>query len=171
VNWVDIAIVSSLISAAVAGLYWGLIRQVLSIFGLVGGIYFAGRLYEPVADFLHGDGSGLVADLNWARIIAFAGVVIGFSLVLGIVGSVLRFMANLLLLGWLDHLLGGVLGLATSLLLTTVMVVAATVFPVPGMSDAIKESQVAQWLSGFTPIVLAMLPPEFQLFQQLMTKG
>jgi hypothetical protein len=44
---------------------------VIAIVGLVGGIFFAGRFYEPIALFLHGPvGDGVVADPNWARIIA-----------------------------------------------------------------------------------------------------
>ena len=167
-NWVDITILSMLLASTLMGLFWGLIRQIISIVGLAGGIFLAGRLYEPVADFLHGDGGGLVADPNWARIIAFGAVVIGFSLALGAVGSVLRFVANLLFLGWLDHLLGALVGLVTSLMLVMSLLVVATVFPVPNVSEAIRDSQVAQWLGGFTPVVLAMLPPEFSIFRELM---
>ncbi len=171
-NWVDIAILSTVISSTLAGLFWGLIRQVVSVVGLFGGIYFAGRLYEPIAGFLHpAGGGGLVADPGWARIIAFGIVAIGFSLVLGIAGSVLRFVANLLFLGWLDHLLGALIGLATSLILVTAMVVVATVFPVPNVSEAVKSSVLAHWLGGFTPLVLAMLPPEFQTFRAMMGWG
>jgi membrane protein required for colicin V production len=170
-NWVDIAILATLISSTLMGLFWGIIRQAISIVGLVGGIFFAGRLYEPVAEFLHGDGGGLVADPNWARIIAFGAIVVGFSLVLGIVGSVLRVAANLLFLGWLDHALGALLGLVTSLMLMMALIVVATVFPVPNVSEAVRESQVARLLSGFIPLVLAMLPPEFGIFRELTGPG
>jgi membrane protein required for colicin V production len=172
VNWVDISLLSSMAAGTLTGLYWGLIRQVASLAGLVGGIFFAGRLYQPVAEFLHGpNGTGLVADPNWARIIAFGGVVIGVSLLVGLLGSVLRFVANLIFLGWLDHVLGGVLGLATSILLAMPMLIVATVFPVPNVSEAVRQSQVAQWLGGFIPVVLAMLPPEFQNFRPMMGWG
>lgn len=171
-NWVDVAILASVLSSTLAGVFWGLIRQAVSVVGLVGGIFFAGRLYDPIAKFLHPEGGGgLVADPNWARIIAFGIVVIGFSMVLGIVGSVLRFAANLLFLGWLDHALGGLLGLVTSLMLVMSLLTVATVFPVPNVSQAIKDSVLANWLGGFVPIVLAMLPPEFGTFRTMMGWG
>jgi membrane protein required for colicin V production len=171
-NWVDIAIPVIVASSTLMGVFWGLIRQVVSVVGLVGGIFFAGRVYQPIADFLHPEaGGGLVADPNWARIIAFGAVVIGFSLVLGIAGSALRLVANLLFLGWLDHLLGALLGLATSLALVMALLVVATVFPVPNLSEAIKESVVARWLGGFVPLILAMLPPEFGVFRQMAGWG
>src|SRR5438045_9483041 len=98
-NWVDIAILSIVVASTLAGLFWGLIRQVLSFVGLAGGIFIAGRFYQPVAEFLHpAGGGGLVADPGWAHIIAFAAVLIGFSLLLGIVGTVLLQVRNRLAL-------------------------------------------------------------------------
>jgi membrane protein required for colicin V production len=171
-NWVDIAILGTVVSSTLMGFFWGLIRQVVSILGLAGGIFFAGRLYQPIADFLHpANGGGFVADPNWARIIAFGAVVIGFSLTIGIAGSVLRFAANLLFLGWLDHLLGGLIGLITSVGLVLALLVVVTVFPVPDVSQAVNDSVVAHWLGGFVPVVLAMLPPEFRTFPQIMGGG
>src|SRR5436305_192844 len=111
-NWVDITILGAIVVSTLMGLHWGLIRQAIAVFGLAGGIMIAGRFYEPVAGYLHGsDGGGLVADANWARITAFVGIMIVFSLALGAVGSVLRVVAHLLFLGWLDRALGGLLGL------------------------------------------------------------
>jgi membrane protein required for colicin V production len=160
---------SVIASSTALGLFWGLIRQLISVGGLLGGIWLAGRFYETAAELLHGpDGGGLVADPNWARILGFAAIVILFSLLLGAVGSTLRVVLNLLFLGWVDHLLGAALGLLTSVTLVASLLVVATVFPVPNVADGIRESQVAQWLTTFTPAVLAMLPPEFQLFQDIV---
>jgi membrane protein required for colicin V production len=171
-NWLDIAILAIIVISTVMGIFWGLIRQIIAIFGLVGGIIIAGRFYEPVAELLHGkDGGGLVADANWARIIAFVGILILFSLALGAVGSVLRVLAKLLFLGWLDHLLGGLLGLLMAITLVVPVLVVATVFPVPGLSDAVRSSQVAHWFSGYVPVILTMLPPEFQQYQDIVKLG
>lgn len=171
-NAIDLLILASLALSVVMGFFWGLIRQVIAVVGLIGGVILAGRFYADVAAFLHGsDGSGLVADENWARIIAFVGIMILFSLVLGVVGSVLRLVAKLLFLGWADRLLGALLGLVVSLTLVMAMVVVATVFPVPGLSDGVRESRVAEMLSGYIPVVLAMLPPEFQQYYDLVKLG
>ena len=171
-NLIDIMILSSLGTSLAMGFFWGLIRQVIAVAGLAGGLILAGRYYVDVAAFLHGsDGRGLVVDENWARIIAFVGIMILFSLLLGVVGSVLRVVARLLFLGWLDRVLGALLGLLISLTLTMAMVVVATAFPVPGLSDSVRESQVAQLLSGYVPVVLAMLPPEFRLYYDLARLG
>ena len=171
-NWVDIAILCTIVGSTLAGFFWGIIRQAVSIIGLWGGIILAGRLYQPVADLLHGpDGGGIIADASWAKIIAFGLVIIVFSLLLGILGSVLRLVLKLFFLGWVDNVLGALLGFLTSLVFVTSLLVVAIVFPVPNVSEAIKESVLAQWVGGFTPVVLAMLPPEFQTFRQMMNWG
>ena len=171
-NWVDIAILVSVGVSTLMGLFWGLIRQVIAITGLIGGIFFAGRFYEPIAEFLHAaDGRGLVADPNWARIIAFVLVMVGFSVLLGMAASVLRIAANLLFLGWLDNLLGGLLGLVMSIILVIALVTVVTMFPVDGLSEDVRQSRVAQALTGLVPVVLGMLPPEFQDFRFRFTWG
>jgi uncharacterized membrane protein required for colicin V production len=96
---------------------------------------------------------------------------VGFSMLLGVVASVLRVAANLLFLSWLDNLLGGLLGLVMSVTLVMALLTVATVFPVSGLYNDVRESQVAQWLSNFVPVVLAMLPSEFQDFRERMTWG
>jgi membrane protein required for colicin V production len=169
---IDIIILSSLAGSAALGFRRGLIRQLISFAGLIGGIIVAGRFYEPVAEFLHGpDGGGIIADLNWARIISFVGLLILFTVALNMVGSALRFVTKLLFLGWADHLLGAVLGFLLALTSVMAMVVVATVFPVPGLSDSLQDSQVARVLSSYVPVVLAMLPPEFQSFYAMMQVG
>lgn len=168
-NWVDITILGTIVVSTLMGLHWGLIRQAIAVFGLAGGIMIAGRFYEPVAEFLHGsDGGGLVADANWARIISFVGILIIFSLALGALGSVLRVLAHLLFLGWLDRALGGLLGFLMAITLVMALLVVATVFPVPGLSDSVRNSQVAHWFSGYVPVVLSMLPPEFQQYEAMI---
>ena len=163
-NSLDIIILSGLASSTALGFYRGFIRQLVSFVGLIGGIIVAGRFYEPVAEFLHGpNGGGIIADQNWARIIAFVGLLILFTIVLNIVGSALRFVAKLLFLGWADHLLGAVVGFLLGLTSIMAMVVVATVFPVPGLSDGLQDSQVARFLTGYVP--------EFQSFYAMMQVG
>ena len=167
-NAVDITILSIVAISTAVGFYWGLIRMVIAIIGLGGGIFVAGRFYADVAASLHpAEGGGLVGDENWARIIAFVAIVIAVSLLLGLLGSILRMVAKLLFIGCLDRALGGLLGFIMSIIFVVAVVVVVTVFPVPGLSDAVQTSQVAQQLSGFVPVVLAFLPPEFQQYSEL----
>jgi hypothetical protein len=39
------------------------------------------------------------------------------------------------------------------------------------LSDVARSSQVAHWFSGYVPVILAMLPPEFQQYQDIVKLG
>ena len=168
-NWVDVTILTAIIVSTLLGLFWGLLRQVAATFGLVLAIFLAGGNYKAVAGFLHpAEGGGLIADPNMANIVAFVLIVIGVSLAIGIVASVLRTVLGLLFLGWIDNLLGAVLGLFQMLLLMAVITFVATVFYVPGLSDAIHTSVLAPFIARPFSFVLDWLPPEFGLVRYLL---
>jgi len=167
-NWVDVTILTAIIAGTGLGLFWGLLRQIASTFGLVLAIFLAGTWYKGVAGFLYNDGNGLINSANMANIVAFVLIVVGVSLSIGIVVSILRTVLGLLFLGWLDHLLGAVLGLVQMLLLLAVIIIAATVFPVPGLSEAVQQSSLAPSVAQPLSFIVDWLPPEFQAFRFLM---
>src|SRR3954452_9061400 len=108
-NWVDVTILTALIVSLLLGLYWGLIRQIAATFGLLASIWLAGHFYQNVANFLHPpEGGGLIGDPNMAKIVAFVGIVIVVSVVIGTISGILRTILNLIFLGWLDHIAGAV---------------------------------------------------------------
>jgi membrane protein required for colicin V production len=142
----------------VLGLYWGLIRQVLSIIGLVVGVAAAGRFGPEVGAWL----SSFVADPVLAGAIGFLGVLLLVSALASLAASVLRLFVGLLFLGWLDHLLGGVLGLVQAGLAAAVLVLAMVIFPLESWSDAVATSVLAQPLLQVGGIFGAVLPDYFQ---------
>src|SRR5262245_49883444 len=103
---VDTTIIIVVLLSGALGIYWGFIRQVLSLAGLVAGLVFASRYSASVADAL----SSFVTNDALARVLGFAIVLIGVSAAASLLASLLRRFAGLLFLGWLDHLVGGVLG-------------------------------------------------------------
>ena len=77
-------------------------------------------------------------------------------------------MLNLVFLGWADHLLGAALGVIQMLLLLGVILVAANVFYVPGLSDAVRASTLAEiMVRPLFALITPLLPPEF-LFLRLL---
>ena len=168
-NWVDVTILTAIITSLLLGLYWGLIRQVAATFGLFLSIWVAGQFYEGVANFLHPpEGGGLIGDPNMAKIVAYVGIVIVISVLIGAVSGIVRAVLNLIFLGWLDHVLGAALGVIQMLLLLEVFLVAANVFYVPGLSDAVRSSPLAETMvRPLFALVEPLLPPEL-LFLKLL---
>ncbi len=167
-NWVDVTIVTALAVGGVLGLFWGFIRQVAATFGLVLAIFLAGANYKALAALLHSDsGGGLIADPNVANLVAFVAIVIGVSLAVGFVASVVRTTLGLLFLGWLDHVLGAVLGVVQMALLMAVIIIGATLFHVPGLTDAIQASALAPLIAQPLSFITNWLPPEFGIVRFL----
>lgn len=140
------------------GIYWGLIRQVLAIVGLVVGVAVAGRYGPDAAAWL----SSFIADPVLAGAIGFLGVLLLVSALASLVASVLRLFVGLLFLGWLDHLLGGLLGLVQAGLAAAILLIAMVAFPLELWSDAVASSTLAQPLLRVGGVFGGVLPEFFQ---------
>jgi membrane protein required for colicin V production len=139
------------------GVYWGFIRQVLAIVGLIVGVALAGRLGPGVAGWL----SSFIADPGLAGIIGFAAVLLLVSAVASLIASLLRLFVGLLFLGWADHALGGLLGLAQAVLAGAALLIGLITFPSPAWSAAVEESALAGGLLRAGGLLTAMLPDMF----------
>jgi membrane protein required for colicin V production len=142
----------------ILGIYWGLIRQVLSLVGLVVGVAMAGRYGPDVADWL----SSFVADPVFAGAVGFIAVLLLVSAAASLVASLLRIFVGLLFLGWIDHLLGGVLGLFQAALAAAALLLGMATFPLPAWSGALESSTLAEPLLRVGGIFTPILPELFQ---------
>lgn len=153
-NWLDIVILVILVISVLSGLKVGIIRGVLSLTGLIVGVILAGRFYADLATELT-----FIQQENIARIAAFAIILIGIMIVAGIVASVLKWVTSAIMLGWVDHLGGAVFGLVMGALFCgAILAIWAGLL---GVSGPIAESGLARFLLDKFPIVLALLPDEF----------
>jgi len=153
-SWLDIVIVVSLVVGTFIGLKVGVIKAVLSLVGLVIGIVLAGRLYGPFAQVL-----GFIPQPDIARILAFAIILIGVMIIAAVVAKLLKWFASVTLLGWVDRLGGAILGLFLGAIAWgAFMAVWAKYLGVTGI---LAESKAAAILLDRFPMVLALLPGEF----------
>lgn len=138
-NGIDLAILICVIVCVGLGAYWGLIRQVLALVGLVAGIVLAGRYGGAVGDAL----TSVVDSLPLAQLLGYIVVMIVVTTVASLAATLIRRFVGLLFLGWLDHALGAVLGFAQASLFSAAFLFTALVFPNSLWTPAIRESQVA----------------------------
>jgi len=157
-NWLDIVIIVVAVLLGLAGLRQGIIKTVFDIAGLIGGIVLAGRYYDGLAALLSPSGA------TWANIAAYAIILIATLIVAGVVGSLVAKLVHLVLLGWLDRLVGCVLGVFIGGLLCAA-VLAIVVKYYPGTEAVISQSGVAKFLMGGFPLLLALLPEEFDFIR------
>ncbi|MBC8159629.1 MAG: CvpA family protein [Roseiflexaceae bacterium] len=166
-NFIDILIIAVVIVSGVLGLYWGIIRQILSLVGLIAGIVLAGRYGPNVAEWL----SSCVPDTRAVDIIAFALVVIAVSSAASLLASLLHRFVGLLFLGWADHLLGGVLGLLQGALTATVLIAVIAANPTGQISAALRDSQFAAPVLQSFDVVLALMPEAVRQSAEIFLGG
>jgi len=145
-NWLDIVIIVVIVLLGIAGLRQGMIRTVFGIAGLIGGIFLAGRYYDELAALLFPSGA------TWANIAAYAIIAIATLVVAGVIGWLLAKLVNFAALGWLDRVMGFILGVVIGGLLCAA-ILAIVVKYYPGMEATINQSVIARFLVGGFPLL------------------
>jgi membrane protein required for colicin V production len=144
-NWLDIVIIVVIALLGFAGLRQGLIRTVFGIAGLIGGIVLAGRYYDELAARLFPSGA------SWANIAAYAIIAIATLVVAGVIGLLLAKLVNFAALGWLDRVMGLILGIVIGGLLCAAILAIVIKF-YPGMETTVNQSVIARFLVGGFPL-------------------
>jgi membrane protein required for colicin V production len=134
VHWFDIAVTIALILSCVWSFYRGLIRDLLSLLGLVAASVLAVRGYAAVANVL----APFIA-LEWVRqAIGFALIFLAVMAITMVCSALLRLVIRTVGLSLLDRLLGGLFGLAKVVLVASVLLIMASKF-FPPETDQLKD--------------------------------
>jgi membrane protein required for colicin V production len=156
-NWLDVAIVIAIAWFTFDAFRVGVIRVVVTVIAFVVGVLAAGFYYDDLAEnvllFIDDDTAASVL----AFVVLFGSVALGGQLA----AILLKQMAGLLSLGWLDHLAGAALGLLKGLILVEVFLILFTTFPYLGLDGAIRGSGIAPLFLDGGPALLKLLPGEF----------
>ena len=153
-NWLDIVILVAVAIATFLGLRIGLIKAVLVLVGIIVGVVLAGYYSGPLGQrltFIPGEGV--------AKVVAFAIILVGVLAVAAIVAWLLTWAAKAIMLGWVNRLGGAIFGLLLGVLFCSALLAMWVNFM--GMAEAIAESAIAPILLDRLPMVLALLPGEF----------
>ena len=112
-NVFDIIVLVCLLVALCIGIKKGLISQVVSLVALCLGVWLSVKFCPQLSVWL---GSWLTLDATVLKVIAFILIFIGTTLALRLVGWILEKVVKVVLLGWLNRLLGAVLSIVECLL-------------------------------------------------------
>lgn len=153
-NWLDIVIAIVLIISIFSGFMTGLIKSAFSLAGLIVGVVLAGRFYLTLGDHL-----GFIHSESAAHVVAFIIIFLIVMIIATVLGIILTKLVSLILLGWLNHLAGAAFGLIFGAII--VGAILAVWVKYEGPSDIITGSALASFLLSKFPIVLGLLPKEF----------
>ena len=120
-NIIDAIILICLIPAVVQGIRKGFISQAISIVSLVVGVWASARFANIVGDWIS---RYITASEQILKVVAFAIILVAVFVVLGLLGRLLEGVIKLIMLGWLNKLLGVVFSLIKSFLILGIVVLA-----------------------------------------------
>jgi membrane protein required for colicin V production len=159
VHWIDLVIVAIIAWSTFTAFRRGLIREFVSLLSIIGGGLLAAHFHDRLAtniDFM-------IEDPQTRKLIAFAAIFAGVSLIGQIVAAFLRVAASLLMLGPIDHLGGALFGFIQGLVVVMFLLFAASAFPASEqLTAALQESALAPYFLDRLPLVEGLLPDEFR---------
>ncbi len=157
-SWLDIVILVVVSTTIFWGLRIGIIKAALSLAGLIVGIILAGRYYVPLSELL-----SAIPQADVAKVVAFAIILIGVMVIASVLAVVLKWIASVVMLGWVNRLGGAVFGLVLGAMLCGALL--ATWVKFLGIAEVISQSRLAVILLDRFPAVLALLPDEFDVIR------
>ncbi|MFC1954897.1 CvpA family protein [Chloroflexota bacterium] len=157
-NWLDIIVLVIVAGATFMGLRKGIIKAALSLAGLIIGVMLAGRFYTTIAERLT-----FIEQESIAQAAAFALIVIVVVIIAGVLAAVLKWITDVTMLGWVNHLGGAVMGFIVGAVSCGAVLTLWVNFMTP--PEIVRDSNLAGLLLDRFPMVLALLPDEFDMIR------
>ncbi len=154
-NWLDIVLFIIIVVSLVLGIIKGLARQVIGLTAVLLGLVLA-LVYYPYISQLY---------LRWIEshvLCHFLGFISIFIAVLCL-GWIVSWLISKIIKGpikFINHVLGGGLGVLKGVLICGILVFAMLVFPVN--VQALKDSSLAPYCLGMTKLVAKVVPQELK---------
>ena len=156
-NPFDVFIIIVVGYSLIRGLFRGLVKEVSSIIGVLGGFYAAYSYYPVVAKLI----SGLIINPSYLNILSFLIIFCSILIVISILGVVIKYLMNVAFLGWVDRACGLGFGLIKGLLIVTVLFIILTTF-LPKGAPLIKKSVLAPHVIWISEKMVNVVPEEMK---------
>ncbi len=157
-NWLDIVIVLVIAFFAGTAFRAGLIREAVTLVSAVVGVVVAGLFYDDLAR----DVLVFIDNRDTARVVSFL-ILLGAVYLAGqLIAIMLKQVAAILLLGWVDHIGGALFGLLKGLIVVEVLLILLVTFPRLGLESDIDGSALASVFLDARSVLLFVLPDEFE---------
>ncbi len=156
-NTLDIIFIIILGTLCLRGIFRGMVREIASILGLVLAFFLANNFHEQLLPHVQ----KFIETPGYAKAAAYLAIFFGTMIVVFILSTLIKQFLKMIMLGWLDRIGGGGLGLAKGLLLCSVILIVLTTFLSPRAS-VLSESKVAPYITMVNEAVAGFLPEDMQ---------
>jgi membrane protein required for colicin V production len=139
------------------GVFRGLVKELSSIIGVMGGFYAAYSYYPLLAKPL----ANWISNPGYLNIISFLTLFVGIYLVVSFTGVVIKHLMNIAFLGWTDRVCGALFGSLKGLLIIAIMVLMLTTF-LPKNAMILQRSVVTQNMIQFSAAIVRVVPEDMK---------
>ena len=156
-NILDFIILTILAIALVRGLLRGVIRQTASLVGIFVAFVVAGHFYLRLLPVLQ----RFLPTIPHPEAVCYLAIYIVTWVIIILLSLLLVRISRVALMGWADHLLGGVFGLLKGAVAAVVMVAVLTFF-LPSKSSLLMDSRFVPYVQRAGYYLVQLTPEDFR---------
>ena len=156
-NPFDVLAVTILTYGLIRGIFRGLVRELSSIVGVLGGFYAAYTYYPHVARLI----SPWISDVAYLNIVSYMTAFSVVVIVVGILAVVIKYLLNIAYLGWVDRVSGALFGLLKGGLVVCVTFIVLTAF-LPTGAPIIKNATLSPHVSTVSEVMAKLISKEMK---------
>ena len=165
-NKLDIAILVLLGWGLVRGFYRGIISELCSLLGVGVGFWAAYHWYEGWAQSFSGwvtnPESTWVTHPEYLKVAAFIIVFAFIYFCVSVSGWGLKTLLKVAKLGFLDRMLGTAFGIFKMVLVSSIIIMAFTIFYPEGEATIVEESRTAPYVMTVGERMVRFIPPDWR---------
>ena len=156
-NPFDILMITIMAYGVIRGIFRGLVREMASIVGVMGGFYAAYTYYPHMAKSV----SPWIANPAYRNIISYLALFSVVVLIVGILAVVIKYLLNIAYLGWVDRVSGALFGGIKGVLVICVLFIVLTAFLSKG-SPFIKNSAFSPYAATVSEVMAKVLSKDMK---------
>ena len=155
-NSLDIIIICVMVFLIVRGIFRGILKEIMSLAGIIGGIWLANKFQPSLTAQLH----HMMPGVPMLSLVSFLSILILVIISAAILGALLKSLSQKGPMGIIDRLFGAGLATAKGLIITYLAIVLLTFF-LPARTPLIAESKLAPAIVSSYQRMVSIISPGF----------
>lgn len=160
-NLFDILVVTVLAYGFIRGAFRGLVREVSSIVGVLGGFYAAFTYYPNLARLLSPLISHWVTHPAYIDILSYLAIFSIVVIVVSILAAIIKYLLNIAYLGWVDRVCGAFFGLLKGALVICVVFIVFTAFSPKG-APLLKNATLSPYVATVSEVMAKVVSTQMK---------
>ena len=155
-NSLDIIIICVMVFLIVRGIFRGILKEIMSLAGIIGGIWLANKFQPMLSIQLR----KFVPGIPLVSLVSFIIILVAVMIAAAILGAILRSLSQKGPMGVMDRLFGAGLATAKGLIITYLGIVLLTFF-LPAKTPLIAKSRLAPVIVSSYQSMVSVISPDF----------